>query len=362
MEQKCNKKKSRILNTFSLDKLRIRVQVLLVFLSNFNEFPPKHLIIIRSFMDSDPVRNLIIFIMKFFILTFIVIHPNATTQQDKTSPPVVLWTPCSRQSEESTAVTLLPSIGTYRQGNKTGATMAPAYLWLHRFIASGVKSVEQPSLPVETSISQGTAADVCLWVTVCVWSSSWAAQLHAGLEAVVRMNSSQTSAAPTRMAGPSQYKRNMKSSNSWPAISWIDFLRFPVLSAVPISGDPQEQTQIIKCKASKKSPLQVIPERMFKKYCFNGSFTQMNIFLWPFLITMKRNLWNLKKSHFLCFFFFIRLPVCVLQDMGRPPWHQGTVQVWHQQLSSLQPWGGTVHGWILTLEGSCRRNLPGLLN
>lgn len=55
---------------------------------------------------------------------------------------------------------VLPSTGKDRGGNKSGATMAPAYLWLHTFIASGLKPVEQPSLPVETSISQGAAADV----------------------------------------------------------------------------------------------------------------------------------------------------------------------------------------------------------
>ena len=147
--------------------------------------------------------------------------------------------------------------------------------------------MQQPSFPVESSISQGTAADVCLWVTVCVWSTSRAAQLHAGLEAGARMNSSQTSAAPARVAGPSQYQRNRKSSNSWPAISKIDFLEFPVLSAVPISGDPQERTQIIKCKASKRTPLQVIPERMTKKCCVSDSFTKTGLFLRLFVITVK---------------------------------------------------------------------------
>lgn len=104
-----------MLNTFSLYKLRIRVQVLLVFLSNFYEFPPKLLIIIINFMDSAPIMNLIIFMTKFFISAFIAIHPNATTQQGKTFLPVGLWPPTSRRGEESTAVALPPDAPIHRK-------------------------------------------------------------------------------------------------------------------------------------------------------------------------------------------------------------------------------------------------------
>lgn len=57
-----------MLNTFYLYKLRIRVQVLLVFLSNFYEFHPKRLII-KSLVDSNRVRNLI---RPFFFIIIII--------------------------------------------------------------------------------------------------------------------------------------------------------------------------------------------------------------------------------------------------------------------------------------------------
>lgn len=66
----------------------------------------------------------------------------------------------------------------------------------------------------------------------------------------------QSSAAPTRMeAAPSQNKRKRKNSNSGLVIDRIDLLGFPVLSVIPVLGDPQKQNQIIKYKARIKPSL-----------------------------------------------------------------------------------------------------------
>lgn len=122
-----------MLNTFYLYKLRIRVQVLLVFLSNFYEFHPKRLII-KSLVDSNRVRNLIrpfilfplFYYYHYFILAFIATHPDAITQQSKAFPPAALWTPCfqTQRGEHRSA----HPWGKHGEGNRKAAGMAPTYL------------------------------------------------------------------------------------------------------------------------------------------------------------------------------------------------------------------------------------------
>lgn len=83
-----------MLNTFSLYKLRIRAQVLLLFSRSFYEFPPRWLITKRG-MDSVPISsykelNPYNFKVGVFLAIF-VIRFNSTIEQSKAFLPVVLW-------------------------------------------------------------------------------------------------------------------------------------------------------------------------------------------------------------------------------------------------------------------------------
>lgn len=206
-----------------------------------------------------------------------MICPNASTQQGKTFPPVVLWTPCSGCNLQ-----LLPYIGKYKEAIKEVQWLFPAICYCADLLPL---QVEQPSLPVETSISQGTVADVCLWVMSCVWNSFWAAQLQAG----VKMNSSVTSTAPTRLAGPSWHKRNRKRGKAQilhQQAAKLIFCNSQCWEQFPFQMTPQEQVIICKNR-EKKPPLEVITERITIKSWVNDSFTQMRVLLGLAVISMK---------------------------------------------------------------------------
>lgn len=220
-----------MLNTFYLYKLRIRVQVLLVFLSNFYEFHPKWLII-KSLVDSNRVRNSIrpfFYYYYYFILAFIATHPDAITQQSKAFPPAALWTPCfqTQRGEHRSA----HPWGKHREGNRKAAGMAPTYLWLHRFIAFGAKAVEQPDA------HRHQQHEGCLWSGFVSGAAPGQHSPTLGTKQGWEWIWRRPLWLPPGWQVLHSTKNMRKISNSWlviiPIISW----GFLVLSAVPFPED-----------------------------------------------------------------------------------------------------------------------------